>query len=43
VNTPHVIMLEDDVVLLDGWYHRAQEALSKADRQTAAKGASQCE
>lgn len=42
VNTPHVVMFEDDVVLLDGWYHRAQEALARADRQTAAKGASQC-
>lgn len=42
VNTPYVVVFEDDVVLLDGWYHRAQEALTKAERQTAAKGASQC-
>jgi hypothetical protein len=43
VNASHVVMLEDDVVLLDGWFHRAQLALSAAARQTAEMGASSCE
>lgn len=43
VNASHVVMLEDDVVLLDGWLHRAQAALSTAARKTAEMGASSCE
>ncbi|KAL1967526.1 hypothetical protein VTN77DRAFT_3041 [Rasamsonia byssochlamydoides] len=40
VNASHVVMLEDDVVALDGWLHRAQRALDTAARQTAERGAS---
>ncbi|KAJ5181704.1 hypothetical protein N7449_011851 [Penicillium cf. viridicatum] len=34
VDTPYVIMLEDDLVALDGWYHRTVAALSSAEEQT---------
>lgn len=43
VNASHVVMLEDDVVLLDGWLHRARTALGSAARQTAERGLSNCE
>lgn len=43
VNASYVVMLEDDVVALDGWYHRTRDALRIAERQTAAMGASKCE
>lgn len=43
VGSPYVIMLEDDVVALDGWYHRTRAALDSAEQQTDAIGASKCE
>ena len=36
-------MLEDDVVALDGWYHRTCEALDSAEKQTREMGVSKCE
>lgn len=43
VDTPYIIMLEDDVVALDGWYHRTRDALASAEKQTQKIGASKCE
>lgn len=43
VDTPYVIMLEDDLVALDGWYHRTQAALASAEEQTQELGAANCE
>lgn len=43
VNVPYVVMLEDDILAMDGWYHRTRQALASAEQQTAAKGASNCE
>ncbi|KAI2765548.1 CAZyme family GT109 [Penicillium roqueforti] len=39
IDTPYVIMLEDDLVALDGWYHRTKAALSSAEEQTREMGA----
>ncbi|KAJ5914961.1 hypothetical protein N7504_003844 [Penicillium tannophilum] len=33
IATPYTLMLEDDVVAQDGWYHRTQEAVASAERQ----------
>ena len=43
IDTPYIIMLEDDVVALDGWYHRTRDALASAETQTQNIGASKCE
>jgi hypothetical protein len=43
VDTPYVIMLEDDLVALDGWYHRTAAALSSVEEQTRELGAANCE
>lgn len=43
VGSPYVIMLEDDVVALDGWYHRTRAALDSAEQQADAIGAPKCE
>ena len=43
VNPSYIIMLEDDVVALDGWYHRTCEALDSAEKQTREMGVSKCE
>ncbi|KAE8378977.1 integral membrane protein [Aspergillus bertholletiae] len=37
---PYTVMLEDDVVALDGWYHRTKQALRAAERQTEDKKSS---
>lgn len=42
VDTPHVLMVEDDVLAMDGWYHRTKQALADAGRQTRQLGASKC-
>jgi hypothetical protein len=42
VATPYILMLEDDVVAMDGWYHRTRKALEAALRQTRAARASKC-
>ncbi|KAJ5092063.1 hypothetical protein NUU61_006933 [Penicillium alfredii] len=39
-NAPYVVMLEDDVVAQDGWYHRTRQALASAEEQTKKIGAS---
>ncbi|GBF61255.1 hypothetical protein TMEN_3733 [Trichophyton mentagrophytes] len=41
IGAPHTIMVEDDVLVMDGWYHRTKQALVAADRQTSRLGASQ--
>lgn len=33
VNASYVAMLEDDVLALDGWYHRTRQALAGRCRQ----------
>ncbi|KAJ5146225.1 uncharacterized protein N7515_000789 [Penicillium bovifimosum] len=38
VNTSYTVMLEDDVIALDGWYHRTKNALSLAEQQTIEEG-----
>jgi hypothetical protein len=43
VKTPYVLMLEDDVFAMDGWFHRTREALASAEKQTDDIGASKCE
>ncbi|KAH8692771.1 hypothetical protein BGW36DRAFT_346753 [Talaromyces proteolyticus] len=40
VGTPYVIIIEDDVVAMDGWYHRTVQALEDAARKTRDMGAS---
>ncbi|EGD91541.1 hypothetical protein H112_00637 [Trichophyton rubrum D6] len=41
IGAPHTIMVEDDVLAMDGWYHRTKRALVDADQQTSRLGASQ--
>ncbi|EPS34106.1 putative UDP-GlcNAc: alpha-1,3-D-mannoside beta-1,4-N-acetylglucosaminyltransferase [Penicillium oxalicum 114-2] len=41
LNASYTMMLEDDVIALDGWYHRTKKALSIAEKQTIAKGMDQ--
>ena len=43
IETPYILMLEDDVVAQDGWYHRTQEAIASAEQQTREIGAPNCE
>lgn len=43
IETPYILMLEDDVVAQDGWYHRTQEAILSAEKQTKQIGAPKCE
>lgn len=43
IATPYILMLEDDVVAQDGWYHRTQEAIASAERQMKQIGAPNCE
>ena len=40
---PYTVMLEDDVVALDGWHHRTRRALAMAEQQTEQLGAPSCE
>lgn len=42
VGAAHVIMIEDDILALDGWYHRTMKALEVAQAQTHKKGISNC-
>ncbi|KAE8149388.1 hypothetical protein BDV25DRAFT_2883 [Aspergillus avenaceus] len=37
VNAPYIVMLEDDVLAIDGWYHRTQSAIADTERQMKAK------
>ncbi|MCJ1462813.1 hypothetical protein MMC07_001416 [Pseudocyphellaria aurata] len=38
--TPYIVILEDDVVAMDGWYHRTVAALKQAETQSALEKAS---
>lgn len=42
VNPTFTLVVEDDVVALDGWYHRTLEALEKASILTADMGRTTC-
>jgi hypothetical protein len=42
VGTPNIMMLEGDVMALDGWYSRTMRALAIAQAQTRKKGLSDC-
>lgn len=42
VNAPYSVILEDDIVALDSWYHRAKQAVAAAERQTKEQGAAKC-
>lgn len=33
-NAPYVLMLEDDVLALDGWFHRVRAAINEIERRT---------
>ncbi|KAF9701481.1 hypothetical protein EKO04_001042 [Ascochyta lentis] len=37
--TPYIAMVEDDVVAMDGWYHRTMAAISEAEQQAAERHA----
>ena len=43
VGAPYILMNEDDVIALDGWYHRTQKALEIAEIQSHLKGSPSCE
>ncbi|CAL5871871.1 uncharacterized protein PFLUO_LOCUS6125 [Penicillium psychrofluorescens] len=34
VGAPYVVMMEDDIVAQDGWYHRTRAAIQSAEEQT---------
>ncbi|KAJ5214923.1 hypothetical protein N7468_010602 [Penicillium chermesinum] len=40
VGTKYLLLMEDDVVAQDGWYHRTREALAIAEKKTEKLGAS---
>jgi N-Acetylglucosaminyltransferase-IV (GnT-IV) conserved region len=42
VGAANIIMVEDDVLALDGWYHRTVKALEIARQQTYMKGVTEC-
>lgn len=42
VGTPYTVLVEDDVVAMDGWHHRTRRALENTERQTREIGASKC-
>jgi hypothetical protein len=42
VGAANIIMMEDDVLALDGWYHRTINALELARQHTHGKGAADC-
>jgi hypothetical protein len=35
IGTPYIAMLEDDVIAMDGWFHRTENALTQVEEQTA--------
>lgn len=43
VGAPYIVMIEDDVIAQDGWYHRTQKALEVAETQSDLKGSPNCE
>jgi hypothetical protein len=43
VNAPYIAMFEDDILALDGWYHRTKAALLEIERLNKLKGITDCE
>lgn len=43
VGAEYIAIVEDDVVALDGWFHRMRKGLREVERQTKNKGQSGCE
>jgi hypothetical protein len=41
-NTSFSVIFEDDIIALDGWYHRTKQAVVAAERQTMEMGTAQC-
>lgn len=41
-NPKYVVMLEDDVVAIDGWFHRTMAAIQEVERQTQLAGEKDC-
>lgn len=37
--TPYIAMIEDDVIAMDGWYHRTMDAIGQAEQQAAERRA----
>ncbi|KAG9202751.1 hypothetical protein G6514_004004 [Epicoccum nigrum] len=37
--TPYIAMIEDDVIAIDGWYHRTMDAINQAEQQAAERRA----
>jgi hypothetical protein len=35
---PHIAMFEDDVVAMDGWYHRTRSGINQADKECVRNG-----
>lgn len=42
IDAAYILMMEDDVIALDGWYHRTWNALESAEKQSHLKGSSNC-
>lgn len=42
VEARYILMVEDDVIALDGWYHRTRDALKLAETQSHLKGSPNC-
>lgn len=42
VGSPYIVILEDDVIALDGWFHRTEMALKTADEKTKQLGRNEC-
>lgn len=40
---PYILMVEDDVVAMEGWYQETREALKIAETKTLEKGRSECQ
>lgn len=41
-DAPYILMLEDDIVALDGWYHRTMDALDHVAAKTKESGHQSC-
>jgi hypothetical protein len=37
--TPYIAIFEDDIIAMDGWFHRTVDAIREAERQTVARHA----
>lgn len=43
VGSKYIAMIEDDVIAMDGWYHRTRHALAQAEEQTKRSVKDSCE